>query len=100
MPTPANGFGSYLTENPFNRGLEHAYSDDLMRQAMAEVDPDQRELMERELGQFLFDHALTDLTYYNIDALWPVGPRIQPWTEHVRRSDVRQINGYEYIKHR
>ena len=100
LPTPANGFGSYLTENPFNRGLEHAYSDDLMRQAMAEVDPGQRELMERELGQFLFDHALTDLTYYNIDALWPVGPRIQPWTEHVRRSDVRQINGYEYIKHR
>ena len=100
LPTPANGFGSYLTENPFNRGLEHAYSDDLMRQAMAEVDPDARELMERELGQFLFDHALTDMTYYNIDAIWPVGPRISPWTDHVRRSDVRQINGYEYIKHR
>ena len=100
LPTPANGFGSYLTENPFNRGLEHAWSDDLMRRAMAEVDPDAREAMERELGQFLFDHALTDLTYYNIDALWPVGPRIEPWTEHVRRSDVRQINGYEYIQHR
>ena len=100
LPTPANGFGSYLTENPFNRGLEHAWSDDLMRRAMAEVDPDAREAMERELGQFLFDHALTDLTYYNIDALWPVGPRIEPWTEHVRRSDVRQINGYEYIRHR
>ncbi|MCY3690431.1 MAG: ABC transporter substrate-binding protein [Chloroflexota bacterium] len=100
LPTPANGFGSYLTENPFNRGLEHAYSDDLMRRAMSEVDPDAREAMERELGQFLFDNALTDLTYYNIDALWPVGPRIEPWTEHVRRSDVRQINGYEYIRHR
>ncbi|MDE2788699.1 MAG: ABC transporter substrate-binding protein [Chloroflexota bacterium] len=100
LPTPANGFGSYLTENPFNRGLEHQWSDDLMRRAMGEVDPDAREQMERELGQFLFDHALTDLTYYNIDAIWPVGPRIQPWGEHVRRSDVRQINGYEYIKHR
>ena len=100
LPTPANGFGSYLTENPFNRGLEHAWSDDLMRRAMGEVDPAAREQMERELGQFLFDHALTDLTYYNIDAIWPVGPRIQPWGEHVRRSDVRQINGYEYIKHR
>ena len=100
LPTPANGFGSYLTENPFNRGLEHQWSDDLMRRAMGEVDPAAREQMERELGQFLFDHALTDLTYYNIDAIWPVGPRIQPWGEHVRRSDVRQINGYEYIKHR
>ena len=100
LPTPANGYGSYLTENPFNRGLEHQWSDDLMRRAMGEVDPAAREQMERELGQFLFDHALTDLTYYNIDAIWPVGPRIQPWGEHVRRSDVRQINGYEYIKHR
>ena len=100
LPTPASGFGSYLTENPFNRGLEHQWSDDLMRRAMGEVDPAAREQMERELGQFLFDHALTDLTYYNIDAIWPVGPRIQPWGEHVRRSDVRQINGYEYIKHR
>lgn len=100
LPTPASGFGSYLTENPFNRGLEHAYSDALMRRAMAEVDPAEREVMERELGQFLFDHALTDLTYYNIDAIWPVGPRIEPWAEHVRRSDVRQINGYEYIRHR
>ncbi len=100
LPTPANGFGSYLTENPFNRGLEHAWSDDAMRRAMQEVDPAKRELMERELGQFLFDHALTDLTYYNIDAVWPVGPRIEPWTEHVRTSDVRQMNGYEYIRHR
>ena len=100
LPTPANGYGSYLTENPFNRGLEHAWSDDMMRRAMGEVDPAKREAMERELGQFLFDNALTDLTYYNIDAVWPVGPRIEPWTEYVRTSDVRQINGYEYIKHR
>ena len=100
LPTPANGYGSYLTENPFNRGLEHAWSDDMMRRAMGEVDPAAREQMERELGQFLFDNALTDLTYYNIDAVWPVGPRIEPWTENVRTSDVRQINGYEYIKHR
>ncbi len=100
LPTPANGFGSYLSENPFNRGLEHAWSDNEMRLAMQEVDPAKRELMERELGQFLFDNALTDLTYYNIDAVWPVGPRIAPWTEHVRRSDTRQINGYEFIRHR
>ena len=100
LPTPANGYGSYLHENPFNRGLELQWSDDMMRRAMGEVDPSKREVLERELGQFLFDNALTDLTYYNIDAVWPVGPRIEPWTEHVRTSDVRQINGYEFIRHR
>lgn len=100
VPTPANSYGSYLSENPFNRGLEHAWSDDLMRRAMGEVDPAKREAMERELGAFLFDNALTDFSYYAIDAVWPVGPNIEPWPEHVRTSDVRQINGYEYIKHR
>ena len=100
VPTPANSYGSYLNENPFNRGLEHPWSDDAMRRAMSEVDPVKREALEREIGQFLFDHAMTDMSYYSIDAVWPVGPRIEPWTEHVRTSDVRQINGYEYIRHR
>ena len=100
VPTPANSYGSYLSENPFNRGLEHPWSDDAMRRAMGEVDPVKREALEREIGAFLFDNALTDFSYYAIDAVWPVGPNIEPWSEHVRTSDVRQINGYEYIQHR
>ena len=99
-PTPATGYGSYISANPFNRGLEHQWSEDKMLAAQAAVDPDEREALEREIGQWLFDHVLTDINYYTIDAIWPVGPRIEPWTEHVRTTDVRQINGYEYIRPR
>ena len=100
LPTPATGFGSYLSANPFNRGLEHAWLEAKMIEAQKAVDPAEREVLEREIGQFLFDNALTDINYYTIDAVWPVGPRIEPWTEYVRTTDVRQINGYEYIRHR
>ena len=100
LPTPAGGYGSYLSENPFNRGLEHHWAEDKMRQAQSAVDPAEREQLEREVGQFLFDNVMTDVNYYTIDAVWPVGPRIEPWTEYVRTTDVRQVNGYEYIKHR
>ena len=100
LPTPATGFGSYLSANPFNRGLEHAWSEAKMIEAQSAVDPAEREQLEREIGQFLFDNVLTDINYYTIDAVWPVGPRIEPWTEHVRTTDVRQINGYEFIRHR
>jgi peptide/nickel transport system substrate-binding protein len=99
-PTPATGFGSYLAANPFNRGLEHWWTEAKMTEAQAAVDPAIREALEREIGHFLFDHVLTDINYYTIDAVWPVGPNIEPWTEHVRTSDVRQINGYEYIRHK
>ena len=100
LRTPASGYGSYLSANPFNRGLEHHWSEAKMLAAQAAVNPEEREVLEREIGQFLFDHVLTDINYYTIDAVWPVGPRIEPWTEHVRTSDVRQINGYEYVRHR
>ncbi|MFQ6029535.1 MAG: ABC transporter substrate-binding protein, partial [Dehalococcoidia bacterium] len=97
---PAQGYGSYLSENPFNRGLEHIYTEERMLAAQAAVDPAERERLETEIAAFLLDNYLTDLVYYTMDAVWPVGPRLEPWTEHVRTSDVRQINGYEYIKHR
>ena len=100
LPTPAGGYGSYISENPFNRGLEHVWTEAKMLEAQAAVDPAKREALEREIGQFLFDNVLTDVNYYTIDAVWPVGPRISPWTEHVRTTDVRQMNGYEYIEHR
>ena len=100
LPTPATGFGTYISKNPFNRGLEHHWTESKMQAAQAAVDPAEREALEREIGQFLFDNVLTDINYYTIDAVWPVGPSIEPWTEHVRTTDVRQINGYEFIRHR
>ena len=98
-PTPADGYGSYLSQNPFNRGIEHSYSEERMLAAQSAIDPVERRRLEKEVGIFLMDNYLTDLNYYTLDAVWPVGPRIEPWTQY-RTSDIRQINGYEYIQHR
>jgi ABC-type transport system substrate-binding protein len=99
-PVPADGFSSYLTDGVFNRGVEHTYIEGRMRAAISEVDPQKREQLERETGTFLMDNYLTDLVYYSLDAVWPVGPRIEVWTEHVKTSDLRAINGYEFIRPR
>ena len=100
LSTPARGYGSYLTANPFNRGLEHPWQEAKMIAAQEAVDPVKRNALEKEIGIFLMDHYLTDLTYYTMDAVWPVGPRIEPWGEFVKTTDVRQINGYEFMQHR
>ena len=68
--------------------------------AQAAVDPVKRNALESELGIFLMENALTDLIYYTMDAVWPVGPRLEPWLDGVKTSDLRQINGYEFIQHR
>ncbi|MCH8744813.1 MAG: ABC transporter substrate-binding protein [Chloroflexi bacterium] len=99
-PTPAEGYGSYLSQNPFNRGLEHPWQEAKMIEAQAAVNPVKRNQLEKEIGIFLLDNALTDLRYYTMDAVWPVGPRLEPWGEFVKTTDVRQINGYEFMQHR
>ena len=71
-----------------------------MIEAMGEVEPLKRRELESEIGAFLLDNALTDLNLYTMDAVWPVGPLLLEWTEHVKTSDIRLINGYEYIRHR
>ena len=43
---------------------------------------------------------ISTFNYQTIDAVRPVGINIKPRTEHVRCTDVRQTNGYEYIQHR
>ena len=100
LSTPSNGYGSYISQNPFNRGLEHIYLERKMIEAMGEADPTKPKTLESEIGAFILDNALTDLNLYNMDAVWPVGPRLLEWTEHVKTTDVRQMNGYEYIRHR
>ncbi len=100
LDTPSRGYGSYISKNPFNRGLEHIYSEEKMLAAQNEVDLVKRNVLEKEIGIFLLDNALTDLVYYTLDAVWPVGPRLEPWKEFVKTTDVRQMNGYEFIQHR
>ena len=67
---------------------------------MAQVDTAKRRVLGVEIATFMFDNALTGVGLYNFDVVWPVGPNIQPWAEGVRYRDLRNINGYEYIKPR
>lgn len=71
-----------------------------MLAAQSEVDPVKRNQLEKEIGIFLLDNYLTDLVYYTVDAVWPVGPRLEEWTEHTNPLSLRQMNGYEFIRHR
>ena len=101
---PGQGFSGMLSQlnhqAVWNRGVEHPWLDDKVAEHMAEVDTEQRRALAIEIATFMFENALTGVGLYNFDALWPVGPRIQPWTEGVRYRDLRNINGYEYIRHR
>ena len=101
---PGQGFSGMLSQlhhsAVWNRGVEHPWLDDKVSQHIAEVNTERRRALAIEIATFLFENAITGIGLYNFDVVWPVGPRIQPWPEGVRYRDLRNINGYEYIRHR
>ena len=74
--------------------------DEHMPKMDAAVDPDELHRLEKELAEFVFDNAMTYVGLYAIDAIWPVGPRIEKWSDDVKFTDLRNLNGYEYIRPR
>ena len=92
------GLPQLTTNASFNHGATHPFLEEIMPRISAAVDPKELERLEGELGKFLFDNALTSIGLYQVDVVWPVGPRIEPWTENVKTRDMRNMNGYEFIK--
>ena len=101
---PGQGFSGMLSKKEhsavWNRGVEHPWMDEMVSKHSAEVNTEKRRALALEIATFMFENALTGVGLYNFDAIWPVGPNIQPWAEGVRYRDLRNINGYEFIQHR
>ena len=84
----------------FSLGSTHSFIEEIVPRIEAAVDPRDMERLQGELGTFLFDNAYTMVGLYLVDAVWPVGPRIEEWSEHVVTRDLRNINGYQWIEPR
>ncbi|MDE0721474.1 MAG: ABC transporter substrate-binding protein [Dehalococcoidia bacterium] len=95
------GAQTLITENAaWNAGASHPWMEEIMPRISAAVDPNDLVKLESELGNWLFDNALTYIGLYSVGAVWPVGPRIEEWKADIKFTDLRNINGYEYIKPR
>ena len=101
---PGQGFTDKLSklhhQSVWSSGAEHLWLDEKIPQHQGEIDSAARRELAIEVTTFMFENALTNIGLYNFDVVWPVGPRIQPWSEGVRYRDLRNINGYEYIRPR
>jgi peptide/nickel transport system substrate-binding protein len=97
-PTPARSFYGLSIKSAIY-GITHPWLEDIVYRAYEEVDPTERENLERQVARFLYDGAhLRELYIY--DAVWPVGPRIEEWSEGVTFGDLRFQSGFEWIRHR
>ncbi|MCH8990030.1 MAG: ABC transporter substrate-binding protein [Chloroflexi bacterium] len=97
---PTQGYGSYLNAGNFSWGSEHAFLEENIPRAQKSVDRADREAIEREIAQWTYDNVFAAIGLYVVDNIWPVGPNLAPWDGFIKQGDLRQINGFEYMKPR
>lgn len=96
---PVVGMVIHLKDTGFTHGWEHEWLEENINSANTTVNPTDLKAIEKEIGQWMIDQ-LVQPALYSWDAVWPVGPNIEPWGDNVWRTDPRNINGFEFIKHR
>ncbi len=97
---PVNGyFAINVGSNAGSGGADHPIMDELILRGNDTFDIEERWKIQTEVGKFMFDNAL-DIGLYNVSKIWPLGPKIDDWSDDLATGDPRQISGLEHVPHR
>ena len=80
-------------------GWDHPWFTAKMKEAYETPDYDARWALQFEMGDWLRDNALA-MAVYSLDQIFPLGPQVDPWQEHLSMGEAQSISGLEYAPHR
>ena len=89
----------YGSESGFSGGFDHPIMDQLMDEMNAAVDDEVHWAKLIEIAAFIYDNAM-DSGLYTVNLLFPLGPGVVEWSEHINYAESRALGAYEYAKHR
>ena len=87
----------FNSTNSINFGLEHPDWQDMMDDALATVDEDERWRKQGAMTAWLHEHAMTIVTY-SANQVFPLGPEIDAWKPMAGTYDW--LSNFEYVPHR
>ena len=90
---------SYDPELLWGVGWDHPWFTAKMVEAYETPDADARWALQFEMGDWLRDNALA-MAVYSLDQIFPLGPNVDSWEEHLSMGEAQSISGLEYAPHR
>ena len=97
---PVQGYANYLNDSVFSYGTEHPFLEEKIPVVQGTTNRKAREALELEIARWQFDNVFGETGLYVFDNVWPIGAKLLPWDGQVKQGDLRQINGFEYVKPR
>ena len=89
----------YDPEEIWSSGLDHPFLNDALDKARNTFGTAGRWEVQQDTGHWIWENAL-DIGLYTVNAVYPLGPKLDGWAEHLETGDRRRISGLEWAPHR
>ena len=89
----------YGESSGFTAGFDHPIMEDLLAEMFVTPDLEGHWNVMNKMARFMYENAL-DSGFYSVNVLWPLGPRVDSWREHLQQGDTRSLGSYEFAPHR
>ena len=97
--SPIVAGSNYLTNSTFSYGTHHPWLDEHIWDTKQQVEQSRIEAGELEIYNWIFDNAIMS-SLYTHDAIWPIGPRLDPSWQPIDHSEIRIATAFEYARPR
>ena len=89
----------YSSKSGVSMGFDHPIMDALLEKMFTIADDAGHWSVMNEMADFIYSNAV-DSGFYSVNVLWPLGPKVDSWREHLQQGDTRTLGSYEFAKHR
>ena len=90
---------SYDPELLWGVGWDHPWFTERMKKANETFDVDERWAINMEMGQWMRDNAM-GIGIYGSNQVFPLGPKLDGWQEHLSMGYANSISALEFARHR
>ena len=80
-------------------GWDHPWYTERLLKAYTTFDPDERWALQVEMRDWMRHNALS-MAIYGINAVYPLGPNVDSWEEHLLQAETSVLSSLEYAPHR
>ena len=89
----------YDPQGSWSAGNDHPILTELMYEANVTFDTEERWALQMQMAHWIWDNSF-DIGLYSVNNIYPLGPNIDSWEEHLETGDPRRLSALEFARHR
>ena len=100
LPDPGWVYGwAHNADAGWTLGMDHPFIQERLEKSVSQSSEEDRYITYNEMARFIYENALSG-EIYKVNAIWPLGPKVDDWSADFNYGDRRALSSTEYASHR